>query len=67
MPNLPNSSVDVASYDTNNAYERIRLEKLLFVHRAVSITADSNGYNFAVLQSDPKTRYIPSIHENNLF
>uniref|UniRef100_A0A6Q2YL27 BTB domain-containing protein n=1 Tax=Esox lucius TaxID=8010 RepID=A0A6Q2YL27_ESOLU len=36
-------------------YERIRLEKLPYVHRAVSITMDSKGRNFGVLQSDPKT------------
>lgn len=50
------------SYDTNNAYERIRLQKLAFVHRAVSIATDPNGCNFAVLQSDPKTRYVNSCH-----
>ncbi|NXC38850.1 IBTK kinase, partial [Penelope pileata] len=50
-------------YDTNNAYERIRLQKLAFVHRAVSIATDPNGCNFAVLQSDPKTSLyeIPSV------
>uniref|UniRef100_A0A3P8VIF4 Inhibitor of Bruton tyrosine kinase n=1 Tax=Cynoglossus semilaevis TaxID=244447 RepID=A0A3P8VIF4_CYNSE len=37
-------------------YERIRLEKLASIHRAVSITVDSKGLNFGVLQSDPKTR-----------
>uniref|UniRef100_A0AAR2K568 BTB domain-containing protein n=1 Tax=Pygocentrus nattereri TaxID=42514 RepID=A0AAR2K568_PYGNA len=36
-------------------YERIRLEKLPYIHRAVSITMDSKGRNFGVLQSDPKT------------
>ncbi|XP_051722046.1 inhibitor of Bruton tyrosine kinase [Ctenopharyngodon idella] len=36
-------------------YERIRLEKLHYVHRAVSITMDSNARNFGVLQADPKT------------
>uniref|UniRef100_A0A8C5C5Q9 Inhibitor of Bruton tyrosine kinase n=1 Tax=Gadus morhua TaxID=8049 RepID=A0A8C5C5Q9_GADMO len=36
-------------------YERIRLEKLPYVHRAVGITSDSKGSNFGVLQSDPKT------------
>ncbi|KAJ6665824.1 hypothetical protein lerEdw1_001296 [Lerista edwardsae] len=56
-------SDDVASYDTKNVYERIRLEKLAFVHRAVSVTTDPNGSNFAVLQSDPKTSLyeIPSV------
>uniref|UniRef100_A0A8C7CAK6 Inhibitor of Bruton tyrosine kinase n=1 Tax=Oncorhynchus kisutch TaxID=8019 RepID=A0A8C7CAK6_ONCKI len=44
-------------------YERIRLEKLPYVHRAVSITMDSKGRNFGVLQSDPKTSLfeIPSV------
>ncbi|XP_063055674.1 inhibitor of Bruton tyrosine kinase isoform X2 [Engraulis encrasicolus] len=44
-------------------YERIRLEKLPYVHRAVSITTDSKGRNFGVLQSDPKTSLyeVPSV------
>uniref|UniRef100_A0A8C1LEF9 Inhibitor of Bruton agammaglobulinemia tyrosine kinase n=1 Tax=Cyprinus carpio TaxID=7962 RepID=A0A8C1LEF9_CYPCA len=41
--------------DGGGVYERIRLEKLPYVHRAVSITMDSKGRNFGVLQSDPKT------------
>uniref|UniRef100_A0A8D0DVM4 Inhibitor of Bruton tyrosine kinase n=1 Tax=Salvator merianae TaxID=96440 RepID=A0A8D0DVM4_SALMN len=63
VSNLHNSSNDVSSGETNNIYERIRLEKLAFVHRAVSITTDPNGCNFAVLQSDPKTSLyeIPSV------
>ncbi|KAH0622107.1 hypothetical protein JD844_024105 [Phrynosoma platyrhinos] len=63
VSNLQNSSNDISSYDTNNVYERIRLEKLAFVHRAVSVTTDPNGCNFAVLQSDPKTSLyeIPSV------
>lgn len=40
---------------SNNLYERIKLEKLPCVHRAVSVASDSNGRNFAILQSDPKT------------
>uniref|UniRef100_A0A8C0GH88 Inhibitor of Bruton tyrosine kinase n=1 Tax=Chelonoidis abingdonii TaxID=106734 RepID=A0A8C0GH88_CHEAB len=57
VSSLQNSSYDVSChYDTNSVYERIRLEKLAFVHRAVSVTTDPNGCNFAVLQSDPKTR-----------
>ncbi|XP_041043865.1 inhibitor of Bruton tyrosine kinase isoform X5 [Carcharodon carcharias] len=40
---------------SNNLYERIKLEKLPCVHRAVSVTMDLNGRNFAILQSDPKT------------
>ncbi|OXB75543.1 UNVERIFIED_CONTAM: hypothetical protein H355_013543 [Colinus virginianus] len=54
---LPNASTEMSCpHDTNNVYERIRLQKLAFVHRAVSIATDPNGCNFAVLQSDPKTR-----------
>ncbi|XP_073192644.1 inhibitor of Bruton tyrosine kinase isoform X5 [Lepidochelys kempii] len=57
VSSLQNSSYDVSChYDTNSVFERIRLEKLAFVHRAVSVTTDPNGCNFAVLQSDPKTR-----------
>uniref|UniRef100_A0A6Q2Z7N8 BTB domain-containing protein n=1 Tax=Esox lucius TaxID=8010 RepID=A0A6Q2Z7N8_ESOLU len=41
--------------EAGTVYERIRLEKLPYVHRAVSITMDSKGRNFGVLQSDPKT------------
>uniref|UniRef100_A0A8C5PWA2 Inhibitor of Bruton tyrosine kinase n=1 Tax=Leptobrachium leishanense TaxID=445787 RepID=A0A8C5PWA2_9ANUR len=40
--------------DAHSVYERISLQKLSFVHRAVSINTDPNGCNFAVLQSDPK-------------
>ncbi|NWI98718.1 IBTK kinase, partial [Crypturellus undulatus] len=65
---LQNSSYEVASqYDTNSMYERIRLQKLAFVHRAVSIATDPNGCNFAVLQSDPKTSLyeIPSVSSSS--
>ncbi|XP_072535963.1 inhibitor of Bruton tyrosine kinase [Salminus brasiliensis] len=41
--------------ETGGMYERIRLEKLPYIHRAVSIIMDSKGRNFGVLQSDPKT------------
>ncbi|KAG9493705.1 hypothetical protein GDO78_001529 [Eleutherodactylus coqui] len=41
--------------ETSSVYERICLQKLPFVHRAVSVTTDPSGCNFAVLQSDPKT------------
>lgn len=58
VSDLQNSSDDTSINDTNSVCERIRLEKLAFVHRAVSIATDPNGCNFAVLQSDPKTRYI---------
>ncbi|XP_010564051.1 PREDICTED: inhibitor of Bruton tyrosine kinase [Haliaeetus leucocephalus] len=64
VSNLQNSSCDVScEHDTNSVYERIRLQKLTFVHRAVSIATDPNGCNFAVLQSDPKTSLyeIPSV------
>ncbi|XP_063772958.1 inhibitor of Bruton tyrosine kinase isoform X2 [Pseudophryne corroboree] len=46
---------DSAHPDLHSMYERISLQKLPFVHRAVSVTTDPNGCNFAVLQSDPKT------------
>uniref|UniRef100_A0A8C4E2N5 Inhibitor of Bruton agammaglobulinemia tyrosine kinase n=1 Tax=Dicentrarchus labrax TaxID=13489 RepID=A0A8C4E2N5_DICLA len=49
-------NVEVCGHsDAGTLYERIRLEKLPYVHRAVSITMDSKGRNFGVLQSDPKT------------
>uniref|UniRef100_A0AAY4AAF0 BTB domain-containing protein n=1 Tax=Denticeps clupeoides TaxID=299321 RepID=A0AAY4AAF0_9TELE len=49
--------------EAGGVYERIRLEKLPHVHRAVRITVDSKGRNYAVLQSDPKTSLyeVPSI------
>lgn len=54
---LPDPSItDPIHTDTHSVYERISLQKLPFVHRAVNVTSDSNGCNFAVLQSDPKTR-----------
>uniref|UniRef100_A0A8C7FFT6 Inhibitor of Bruton tyrosine kinase n=1 Tax=Oncorhynchus kisutch TaxID=8019 RepID=A0A8C7FFT6_ONCKI len=57
-----NGSVEVCGYpEGGTVYERIRLEKLPYVHRAVSITMDSKGRNFGVLQSDPKTRYCSSL------
>ncbi|NXA45287.1 IBTK kinase, partial [Nothocercus julius] len=65
---LQNSSCEVScQYDTNSMYERIRLQKLAFVHRAVSIATDPNGCNFAVLQSDPKTSLyeIPSVSSSS--
>uniref|UniRef100_A0A672ZMZ3 BTB domain-containing protein n=1 Tax=Sphaeramia orbicularis TaxID=375764 RepID=A0A672ZMZ3_9TELE len=58
-------SVEVCGHsDTVTLYERIRLEKLPYVHRAVSITMDSKGRNFGVLQSDPKTRLDGVRYEN---
>uniref|UniRef100_A0A8C8F0E7 BTB domain-containing protein n=1 Tax=Oncorhynchus tshawytscha TaxID=74940 RepID=A0A8C8F0E7_ONCTS len=59
-----NGNVEVCGYpEGGTVYERIRLEKLPYVHRAVSITMDSKGRNFGVLQSDPKTSLyeIPSV------
>uniref|UniRef100_A0A8C3G216 Inhibitor of Bruton tyrosine kinase n=1 Tax=Cyclopterus lumpus TaxID=8103 RepID=A0A8C3G216_CYCLU len=55
--------------DAGTLYERIRLEKLPYVHRAVSITMDSKGRNFGALQSDPKTSLyeIPSISPSSFF
>ncbi|XP_017933565.2 inhibitor of Bruton tyrosine kinase isoform X1 [Manacus vitellinus] len=64
VSSLQNSSYDVScEHDANSVYERIRLQKLTFVHRAVSIATDPSGCNFAVLQSDPKTSLyeIPSV------
>ncbi|EPY87905.1 hypothetical protein CB1_000212019 [Camelus ferus] len=56
LSNLHNASPDVSCVsDINSVYERIRLEKLTFAHRAVSVSTDPSGCNFAVLQSDPKT------------
>ncbi|KAM6279319.1 inhibitor of Bruton tyrosine kinase isoform 2-T2 [Porphyrio hochstetteri] len=64
---LQNSCDASSEHDMNSAYERIRLQKLTFVHRAVSIATDPNGCNFAVLQSDPKTSLyeIPSVSSSN--
>ncbi|NXX23300.1 IBTK kinase, partial [Podargus strigoides] len=63
VSSLQNSCDASCEHDTNSVYERIRLQKLTFVHRAVSIATDPNGCNFAVLQSDPKTSLyeIPSV------
>lgn len=56
--NVTEVSVEVCGHsDAGTVYERIRLEKLPYVHRAVSITMDSKGRNFGVLQADPKTRW----------
>ncbi|TNN60589.1 Inhibitor of Bruton tyrosine kinase [Liparis tanakae] len=57
-------NVEVCGHsDTGTMYERIRLEKLPYVHRAVSITMDSKGRNFGALQSDPKASLyeVPSV------
>uniref|UniRef100_A0A7M4G1J3 Inhibitor of Bruton tyrosine kinase n=1 Tax=Crocodylus porosus TaxID=8502 RepID=A0A7M4G1J3_CROPO len=68
ITSLQNCSYDTSCHsDSNSVYEKIRLEKLAFVHRAVSVTTDPNGSNFAVLQSDPKTSLyeIPSVSSSN--
>lgn len=50
-------SVEVCGHsDAGTVFERIRLEKLPHVHRAVSVTMDSKGRNFGALQSDPKAK-----------
>ncbi|XP_037375902.1 inhibitor of Bruton tyrosine kinase isoform X2 [Talpa occidentalis] len=70
LSNLHNSSSDVSYIsDTNNVYERIRLEKLTFAHRAVSVSTDPSGCNFAILQSDPKTSLyeIPAVSSSSFF
>uniref|UniRef100_H3CN40 Inhibitor of Bruton tyrosine kinase n=1 Tax=Tetraodon nigroviridis TaxID=99883 RepID=H3CN40_TETNG len=61
---LQKVSVEVCGHsDAGTVFERIRLEKLPHVHRAVSVTMDSKGRNFGVLQSDPKANLceIPTI------
>ncbi|XP_017908403.1 PREDICTED: inhibitor of Bruton tyrosine kinase isoform X1 [Capra hircus] len=70
LSNLHNSSPDVSCVsDINSVYERIRLEKLTFAHRAVSVSTDPSGCNFAVLQSDPKTSLyeIPTVSSSSFF
>lgn len=56
------SCVEVCG-QVGTVYERIRLEKLPFVHRAVAVTMDSKGRNYGMLQVDPKTSLyeIPSL------
>ncbi|XP_053457593.1 inhibitor of Bruton tyrosine kinase isoform X2 [Nycticebus coucang] len=68
--NLHNSSADTSCIsDVNSVYERVRLEKLAFAHRAVSVSTDPSGCNFAILQSDPKTSLyeIPSVSSSSFF
>ncbi|KAM5326360.1 inhibitor of Bruton tyrosine kinase [Glossophaga mutica] len=70
LSNLHNSSSDMSCVsDINSMYERIRLEKLTFAHRAVSVSTDPNGCNFAILQSDPKTSLyeIPAVSSSSFF
>ncbi|ELW70102.1 Inhibitor of Bruton tyrosine kinase [Tupaia chinensis] len=70
LSNLHNSSSDVSCVsDINSTYERIRLEKLTFAHRAVSVSTDPSGCNFAILQSDPKTSLyeIPAVSSTSFF
>ncbi|KAM9852655.1 inhibitor of Bruton tyrosine kinase [Aulostomus maculatus] len=62
-------SVEVCGHsDALTWFERIRLERLPYVHRAVSITMDSNGRYFGSLQADPKTSLfeIPSVSPSSL-
>ncbi|XP_075410954.1 inhibitor of Bruton tyrosine kinase isoform X2 [Tenrec ecaudatus] len=69
LSNLHNSSSDVScASEINSSYERIRLEKLTFAHRAVSVSTDPSGCNFAILQSDPKTSLyeIPVVSSSSL-
>ncbi|XP_059256965.1 inhibitor of Bruton tyrosine kinase isoform X3 [Mustela nigripes] len=70
LSNLHNSSSDASCVsDINSVYERIRLEKLTFAHRAVSVSTDPSGCNFAILQSDPKTSLyeIPAVSSSSFF
>ncbi|KAM5257001.1 inhibitor of Bruton tyrosine kinase isoform 1-T1 [Ctenodactylus gundi] len=69
LSNLHNSSDVSCVSDTNSVYERIRLEKLTFAHRAVSVSTDPSGCNFAILQSDPKTSLyeIPAVSSSSFF
>ncbi|XP_055965774.1 inhibitor of Bruton tyrosine kinase isoform X2 [Sorex fumeus] len=70
LSNLHNSSSDVSCVsDINSVYERIRLEKLTFAHRAVSVSTDPSGCNFALLQSDPKASLyeIPAVSSSSFF
>ncbi|XP_039105695.1 inhibitor of Bruton tyrosine kinase isoform X3 [Hyaena hyaena] len=70
LSSLHNSSSDVSCVsDINSIYERIRLEKLTFAHRAVSVSTDPSGCNFAILQSDPKTSLyeIPTVSSSSFF
>ncbi|XP_061107075.1 inhibitor of Bruton tyrosine kinase [Conger conger] len=58
------SGVELTGHtEVSGVYERIRLERLPYIHRAVSITMDSKGRNFGVLQSDPKASLfeVPTI------
>ncbi|XP_078068592.1 inhibitor of Bruton tyrosine kinase isoform X2 [Mustelus asterias] len=70
LPNILQNPLDQFA-DTvgmnNSLYERIKLEKLPCVHRAVSVTTDLNGRNFAILQSDPKTSLyeIPNVSSSS--
>ncbi|XP_037699224.1 inhibitor of Bruton tyrosine kinase isoform X2 [Choloepus didactylus] len=70
LSNLHNSSSDVPCVsEINSIYERIRLEKLTFAHRAVGVSTDPSGCNFAILQSDPKTSLyeIPAVSSSSFF
>lgn len=67
LSNLHNSSDTSCISDINSVYERIRLEKLTFTHRAISVSTDPSGCNFALLQSDPKASLyeIPTVSSSS--
>ncbi|XP_048209598.1 inhibitor of Bruton tyrosine kinase isoform X2 [Perognathus longimembris pacificus] len=70
LSTLHPSSSEVSSVsDTSSVYERIRLEKLTFAHRAVSVSTDPSGCNFAILQSDPKASLyeVPAVSASSFF
>ncbi|XP_042527052.1 inhibitor of Bruton tyrosine kinase [Dipodomys spectabilis] len=70
LSNVHHSSAEVSCVsDTNSMYERIRLEKLTFAHRAVSVSTDPSGCNFAILQSDPKASLyeVPVVSSSSFF
>ncbi|XP_013776392.1 inhibitor of Bruton tyrosine kinase-like [Limulus polyphemus] len=58
-----NSSTPLVQLLEKEECELVRVKRLPHVHRAVSISCDSKGRNFAVLQSHPKTGLIeiPSV------
>ncbi|KAM9187597.1 LOW QUALITY PROTEIN: inhibitor of Bruton tyrosine kinase-like [Dugong dugon] len=70
LSNFHNPSSDVSCVsEVNSVYERIRLERLTFAHRAVSLSTDPSGCNFAILLPDPKTSpyEIPAVSSSSLF
>ncbi|XP_076307674.1 LOW QUALITY PROTEIN: inhibitor of Bruton tyrosine kinase [Tachypleus tridentatus] len=57
------SSTPLVQFLEKEECELLRVKRLPHIHRAVSISCDSKGRNFAVLQSHPKTGLIevPSV------